>query len=316
MSDVDERTATQQRQESRAKRRLTRDLSKSFWIRTTIVALIDALLIYALVQFVANGSYAVSALTVIVLALINWAYLNPRAQASRWLTPGLALMLVFVVYPVVYTAYLSFTNYQTGNLLSRDQAIERLEQVRIRTGEVGATLELAVYRNADDELALLIAGDGVEPFIGVPRTRSDEPAVEPVADLAGQDVDLADPPAEIGGYQLLQRLQVTGENRRLQSAVLDLPDGTTATVATLNTMRVQSAGLRFTYDSGTDTLYDAQTDRTCREGRGRSSATTSRRRRCKRSPGWRATPRSRARAACATTCRCSPSTSRSPAGGR
>jgi arabinogalactan oligomer / maltooligosaccharide transport system permease protein len=268
VSDVEERTTTEQRQQARAKRRLTRDFGRSAWIRMALVALIDAFLVLGLVQFISNRSYAVAALMVVVLALVNWAYLNPKAQASRWLTPGLALMLVFVVYPVLYTAYLSFTNYQTGNLLDRDQAIERLERVPVRTGDVGATLQMAVYRSAADELALLVAGEGVEPFIGIPRPASAEPSVEPVADLSGETIDLADPPAEIAGYELLTGLAVTAENRRLESAVLDLPGGSSATVVTLSTARVQTGGLRFTYDPATDTLFDAQTDRTCRSGVG------------------------------------------------
>jgi len=254
--------------EQRAKRRLQRDFGRSFWIRTILVALIDALLVLAAIQFVANSSYSVAILVVIALGLVNWAYLNPRAQASRWLTPGLILMMVFVVYPVVYTSYLSLTNYQTGNLLTRDQAIDRLEQVRIRTGETGATLQMAVYRNADDELALLVAGDGIDPFIGIPRSPDDEPAPQPVADLSGTTIDMAAPPAEIDGFELLSGLAVTGVSSRLEDAVLDLPGGSTATVATLSTARVEVAGSRFTYDPATDTLYDAQTDRTCRSGEG------------------------------------------------
>lgn len=268
MDDVEERSAAQERQRARARRRLTRDFGRGTWLRIALVALIDAFLVLGLLQFISNRSYAVAALAIVVLVLVNWAYLNPRAQASRWLTPGLALMLVFVVYPVLYTAYLSFTNYQTGNLLDREQAIERLERVPIRTDEVGATLDMAVYRNAADELALLVAGEGVEPFIGVPRDPSDPPAVEQVVDLSGETIDLASPPAEIAGYELLTGLAITAENRRLESAVLDLPDGAVATVVTLNSARIRSGGFRFVYDEATDTLFDAQTDRTCRSGVG------------------------------------------------
>ena len=268
MDEVEERAIARDPGVTRARRRLTRDLGRGTWVRMGLVALLDAFLVLGLVQFLANESYAVAALTIVVLVLVNWAYLNPRAQASRWLTPGLALMLVFVVYPVLYTAYLSFTNYQTGNLLDRDQAIERLQDVPIRTGEIGASLDMAVYRNDADELALLVAGEGVEPFIGVPRRTADEPAVQPVADLSGEAIDFAAPPAEIAGYELLTGLAVTSVNRQLESAVLDLPGGATARVATLNTARVQSGGLRFVYDEATDTLYDAQADRTCRSGVG------------------------------------------------
>jgi arabinogalactan oligomer/maltooligosaccharide transport system permease protein len=266
VTDVEDAVDTAQQQ--RARQRLQRDFGRGSIVRFVLVALIDAFLVLGIVQFLNNSSYSVALLAVITLVLVNWAYLNPRAQASRWLTPGLVLMMVFVVYPVLYTAYLSFTNYQTGNLLNRDQAIERLEEVPIRTGESGAVLDMAVYRSADDELALLVAGEGVEPFIGVPRTAGDEPSVDPVVDLAGEAIDIAAPPAEIGGYELLTGLQVTGENRRLEDAVLDLPGGATATVATLNTMRVQAGGFRFDYDEATNTLYDAQADRTCRAGVG------------------------------------------------
>jgi len=268
MTDLEQAETT--KNEQRAKERLQRNRAstRSFVVRMVLVAIIDALLILGLAQFIANRSWAVAGLVLFTLAMVNWAYLNPKAQASRWLTPGLVLMAVFVVYPVLYTAYISLTNFQTGNLLDKDQAIERLEEVEVRTEEQGATLTMVVYRNDAGELALLVAGDGVEPFIGTPRTAGDEPMVDPVIDLAGTDIDVSSPPEEVAGYELLTGLAVTGENRRLESAVLDLPGNATAVVQTLNTARVMIGGQRFEYDEVSDTLYDAQTDRTCPSGVG------------------------------------------------
>lgn len=268
MTDVQD--APERDRERRASRRLGRTSgtsNRSFVIRTLLVAIIDALLVYALVNFVANSAWAVAALMVFTLALVNFAYLNPRAQASRWLTPGLVLMAIFVVYPVLYTAYISLTNFQTGNLLDKDQAIERLEQVDAATDEQGANLGLAVYENDAGELALLVAGGDVEPFIGVPRERGTEPNLQPVAELP-PDTDPGDPPAEIEGYQLLTGLALTAASSELQGVVLDLPGEAVATVQTLNTARVRTAGKRFVYDEATDTLFDAQEDRTCVAGQG------------------------------------------------
>lgn len=264
--DTEPAETKQREQEQRARKRLGRASGRAFLTTSLVVAVIDAAMLYALVQFAANSAWAAVILCVFTLALVNWAYLNPRAQASRWLAPGLVLMAFFVVFPVIYTAYVSLTNFQTGNLLDKDQAIERLEDVTILTDETGATLDMAVYRNAGGDLALLVGGDGVDPFLGVPRDPADPAAPDPVADVAG--VDLADPPAEIAGYSLLSGLQVTGENQRLQTVVLDLPDGSIAEVATLNSVRVQTGGSRFTYDPASDTLYDARTDRTCESGIG------------------------------------------------
>ncbi len=259
--------------EQLARRRLQRSPGRSFLIRSAAVAVFDALAIYLIVQFLANGSWAVAALTGFAFCLVNWAYLNPRAQASRWLTPGLVLMAFFVVYPVLYTTYISFTNFQTGNLLSRDQAIERLEEVRTRTDEAGESLTMVVYRNSPDrgggDLALLVGSDDTEPFGALLRSGEEDEEIRPAFDPSElEGVDLEAPPESIGDFQLLTRLALTGENARLDGASINLADGRAATVETLNSVKVLTGGLRFTYDSATDVLFDNQTGRSCPAGEG------------------------------------------------
>ena len=260
-SAVDSRVSTRER---RAAQRLSRPRDRSFWVRSACIAFVDALGIWVVLGLVANESWAIASLIVLSLLLANWAYLNPRAQASRWLTPGLVLMAIFVVYPVLYTAYLSFTNYQTGNLLDRDQAIERLEDVRVRTGESGATFDMVVYRDADG-LALLVDTDP-GPVLAPLRAEDDEPA-EPIdVDLSGVTFD--EPPERLGGYELLNRLATTGESSRLTDAVVDLDAGRTAEVETLGSVRVLTGGQRFVYDAGSDTVTDLQNDLVCPAGEG------------------------------------------------
>ena len=141
----------------------------------------DTRITVGLAQFVANGAYAVAGLVVFALALVNWAYLNPRAQASRWLTPGLILMAVFVVYPVLYTTYISLTNFQTGNLLDKDQAIERLEDVEIQSDEIGTTLDLAVYRIVGQFSEAWRLDTAVEVGVPRPRPRSRDTSSSPAS---------------------------------------------------------------------------------------------------------------------------------------
>lgn len=60
----------------------------------------------------------------LVLALVSlgfYVYLSKPAQAYRYLFPGLAAMLVFVAFPLVYTAQIGFTNYSSTNLLSQER---------------------------------------------------------------------------------------------------------------------------------------------------------------------------------------------------
>ncbi len=240
----------------------------SFWLRTGAVAIFDALVVFALPQLVANESWTLFGFLVGSGILVNWAYLSPRTRASRWLTPGLILMAIFVVYPVFYTFYVSVTNWRTGNFLTKDQVITSLEAIPIAGQDTGETRELAVYEDASGNLAFLIFGGEGEPFFGSPRPSAGEPLSDSTLDLAGAVVEPGSPPETIGGYTLIPRLRLAGKASELQTLVLDLSDGSQAVVETLSSVKVREAGQRFTYDPVADTLFDNQEDRLCTSGVG------------------------------------------------
>ncbi|MEI8325000.1 MAG: maltose ABC transporter permease MalF, partial [Betaproteobacteria bacterium] len=51
-----------------------------------------------------------------------YVYLSARTLAWRYLFPGVAAMLVFVAFPLLYTMQIGFTNYSSSNLLSEERA--------------------------------------------------------------------------------------------------------------------------------------------------------------------------------------------------
>ncbi len=53
----------------------------------------------------------------------------------KYLLPGVFFLLVFGVYPVLYTAYTSTTNYGTGFVLTKDQAIAQIQSQSISQAE-------------------------------------------------------------------------------------------------------------------------------------------------------------------------------------
>ncbi|MBC7617580.1 MAG: maltose ABC transporter permease MalF, partial [Candidatus Saccharibacteria bacterium] len=47
-----------------------------------------------------------------------YIYLSATTLAWRYLFPGVAAMLIFVAFPLVYTIQIGFTNYSSNNLLT------------------------------------------------------------------------------------------------------------------------------------------------------------------------------------------------------
>ena len=62
----------------------------------------------------------------VIVALALWIYASPRTYAYRYLFPGIAAALVFVVFPMLYTIGIGFTNYSSKNLLEFDRARQYL----------------------------------------------------------------------------------------------------------------------------------------------------------------------------------------------
>ena len=62
---------------------------------------------------------ATSPCSAVTLVALNVVYLPRRYVPMKYLLPGLFFLAVFGVYPVLYTAYASTTNYGTGFVLSR-----------------------------------------------------------------------------------------------------------------------------------------------------------------------------------------------------
>jgi arabinogalactan oligomer/maltooligosaccharide transport system permease protein len=240
--------------------------SRGGWVRFLAVALIDALLALAIPALFATESWTLLALLGLVALMVNWAYLAPRTQALRWLTPGLVFLLLFLVWPLVYTAYISLTNYQTGNILSKDQVIEQFERQVVQSSEGGVGLGMEIYRNPAGDLAFFLTDPEGIAYFGVPRPRTADPEENPLLDpvaLGATDADGDGVFEQIGEYEFVPPLGRFQLANTLENLVLDIPGRGVAQVQTTSSARLVAAGSRYTYDPATDTLYDVQLDRTC-----------------------------------------------------
>lgn len=246
--------------------------SVSFWVLLGVLGLIDALVIAAVPALWAADQFALMAFVITVAVALNITYLWPRARASRWILPGFIFMAIFVIWPVIYTAFVSVTNWATGNILTREQVIEQLERVDIVAGDDAAvTLPLVVLSDEDGELRFWIEDDtDGEVFFGEPRDRQaevDPDALEDPVALGIVDEDGDGIPESVGPFETLELRDLFAIANDLERLVLDLPDGI-ATVQTISQVRVVESTQRYVYDEGTDTLYDAQQGVTCTEDTG------------------------------------------------
>jgi maltose/maltodextrin transport system permease protein len=139
-------------------------------------------LLYVLQGVYASGQSLLALVLLAVGALAVWAYTAGRSMALRFLLPGLAASVVFVLLPMAYTLGMGFTNYSARNLLAENEARALLlaERQRIEGSERGFMLA-----STPEGLVVSLAGEGAvtvgDPSDPTPRELVLAPVAAPPA---------------------------------------------------------------------------------------------------------------------------------------
>jgi len=120
-----------------------------------VLALLGGLMLVAVLDAAHQRVYAAVLLGLIGLSV--WVYVSPRTYAWRYVVPGAGAALVFIVFPMVYTFIIGFTNYSSDNLLSFERATDVLIQRGIASG---ASMEFKVFGAGKRHRFVFIDEDG------------------------------------------------------------------------------------------------------------------------------------------------------------
>lgn len=90
---------------------------------------------YASILMFSRGELAFAMLTIVLTALAVFIFGNRKAYAHRYIYPGIAGMILFILFPLAYTVGLSFTNYSAKNQLSLARAQSVLLDQTFQSGK-------------------------------------------------------------------------------------------------------------------------------------------------------------------------------------
>src|SRR5437764_1427244 len=119
---------------------------KSMVWRLGGLAVVDAVAVWFANALIGNEQTVFAIALLVVTAVINWIFITDRLYPIRWLTPGLLLMLLMVVCPLIFTVYVALTNYSDGHILSKDQVLAQLQGQYYQPKDA-VTYTWTAYRN-------------------------------------------------------------------------------------------------------------------------------------------------------------------------
>lgn len=179
------------------------------WIHRVLTGLSVLALLWFVFTLIVGGQPLWGTAVLVLGALLIHVYTSGRTLAWKYLLPGVAGMLLFVVFPLIYTVQIGFTNYSSSNLLSQDRARDYLlAQTEV---DEAHTQTFTLHRDGSGLRLALTAIDG-SVTVSAPLTLQ-----------AGATIDLQAGALPAG--EALPLREVLRHRTALRATTLRLPDG-------------------------------------------------------------------------------------------
>lgn len=223
-------------------------------LRLLGLAFIDAFAFWLLYRLISDRFWPlVIALGVVTLG-INLVFLREDLYPLRWISPGLALLILMALYPIFFTVYTAFTNYSDGHLLTKEQLINLLGREQY-LAEGAPTYRWVAFRSDAGEFVLWLTPEVGPPRLAYPDEIQNIESMEEFEGQLGEDGI----PESIDGYRRLSR----AETFRYLSELSRMEFGEAPDTVRIRDLNVAAQlQQRYVYDNRQDAIIDQSTNTT------------------------------------------------------
>jgi arabinogalactan oligomer / maltooligosaccharide transport system permease protein len=237
------------------------------------LGIVNGMALYAISTLLPERAWTPLAVVVLATLALDLVYLSRRTLPLKFLIPGTIALLIFQIYPVIYTAYIGFTNYGTGNVLDEQQAVGRIIADATTVPEDATRFRSQPLVDEDGAIALLLTDPDGAVFLG---TEDGLQALTP-ADVVGdgRDVVVVDRfrPLTLGEAQQREDEVLAFAVPLTDADAAELDEGAEADAIRVQTF--SSAAVAITaleYDPATGTIRSLEDDRVYVPVQGRFTA--------------------------------------------
>ncbi|MEQ8675309.1 MAG: maltose ABC transporter permease MalF [Aggregatilineales bacterium] len=184
------------------------------------LAALNAMALIIIYAFLDDDNLGLAIVIIVITVFANVVTFVPRLYPIRWMAPGLMLVILFVVYPVLYTIVTAFSNYGDSHILTKSQAIELIER-RQFVPDTAQSYSWDLYQNEAGDYGLWLDGDDSDGNRVVAFAIMGEPIQE-------VETDNEEPPELYEGFRLLTVGEQAQAMVQLQNAIFGTGEDTAA----------------------------------------------------------------------------------------
>ena len=177
-------------------------------IKIIILGLIDAFAGTIFFALLGKNQITFAVILAAVTLIVNWIYLRKGGLPAKYLAPGVILLICFQIYTVIFSGYISFTNYGSLHNGNYEAALNATMLAAVEPVEGASEYDIKIVKGNDGVLQFLATDfNTFKVYIGGANY-----ATHPIREVTDSDglVKGADGTAEsLEGYTRLNDDQIT-----------------------------------------------------------------------------------------------------------
>src|SRR6266404_7861800 len=182
-------------------------------VKIALLSLTNALSAWAAVVLIGRSQWPALVVLAAATATVDVIFLYPRAWVipAKFLVPGTIFLIGFQIVPIAYTITVAFTNYSTGHVINKADAIQAIKQNSLEPPPNGQQYTMAPARDTSGHLVLILRDDGSgASFVGTKKGLTPLPRADvKISPDTGQ-------PIAAKGYSLIKGAALFGLDAELQ----------------------------------------------------------------------------------------------------
>jgi ABC-type sugar transport system permease subunit len=227
----------------------------AYSLRLLAIGIVSVFSFWLAVQVGRDGNLFLAFALVLIAVGVGAINLIPGLWPLRWMSPGLALMALLAIYPLIYTVYIAFTNYSDGHLYTKERAVQLMSNAQYLPAE-SVSYSWELYGNDEGTFALWLTTEEGATFFAAPG----QPLATVTLNQSGEaPYDKDGLPATFNGFRQLsgkERLQAM-RDANLQTIQFGDPANPIGITSRSSAGNYQQ---KWVYDAEQDAVVDKETN--------------------------------------------------------
>lgn len=227
----------------------TKDSMATVLIRWILILAFDVGAGWFIYNAYTRGFSELVAIISVITVMLNLIFLIKKAYPFRWIGIGLSFMILFTIYPIIFTFYVAFTNYGDGHLLTKEMVIESIQKTTYLPEE-GKSYSWTAYKSPEGQYAMWLVNSAGETFLGKP---GEEILPAKPGDPGIGAADAKGIPETLDGYTRLNTL-LAASDKELPNIKFGIEG--VQSIQVRSPSEAAELSIRYVYDPVADTFTD------------------------------------------------------------